>query len=94
MADLLSKLRRNKGTRETASVLLAIVAALATGAWAVFTYLVPPNDRTPKPPAHELDRPSASADDGSVAVGGNVSGSSISVGGNAESVGTSAPKSK
>ncbi len=94
-------MKNDKSGRETVLLWLTIATAVAGGFWTVFTYLVPKSEapaRSSPPPATVVTAPPATpltkADDHSVAIGGNVSGSSISVGGNAATAPADAPARK
>jgi hypothetical protein len=63
---------RNKNNREMIGWLGGGLVILATGAWALFTYVYPPAG--PSKPAARVE-----ARDGSIAIGGNVEGSTIGV---------------
>jgi hypothetical protein len=63
---------RNKNNREMIGWLGGGLVIVVAGAWAIFTYAYPPAG-PPKPPAR------VEARDGSIAIGGNVEGSTIGV---------------
>ena len=65
-----------KGNREILAWLGSGLVVLATGLWAVFTYVFPPQKSASTPAAS----PSVNANCGSVAVGGNVTGSQVAAG--------------
>ncbi|SHN86912.1 hypothetical protein SAMN05444170_6913 [Bradyrhizobium erythrophlei] len=60
---------RQKTNREVLAWLGGGFVVLAAGAWTVFVYLTPPKS---------MDRPSVRANCGGVAIGGNVTGATIS----------------
>ena len=68
-------LQKRKSAREVMALLLPIAVAVAGGVWAVFTYVFPADKpgKAPQPPA-------VSAGPGGVAVGRDMSGSTISIG--------------
>jgi hypothetical protein len=53
----------------------AVIAAIAGGAWAVFVFFHPTPEAKPAPPQNKIE-----ADCGSVAVGGDVTGATITAG--------------
>jgi len=80
MARLRDRLK-SKSSRDLIAILFPIAAALAAGAWAVFTHFNPAAEmRAPSNPPPPSTDSHVSADGGSVAIGGSVSNSSITIG--------------
>jgi hypothetical protein len=78
--------RRSRHSRETLAWLGGSLVALAVGGWAAIVYFFPPHkSATPKPSNVE-------ANCGSVAIGGNVTGTSITGGATTNSDCASKPK--
>ena len=80
------KFLRQKRNREVVGWLGGGLVVLATGLWAAIIYFLPPQKRSESAPA------SVQADCGGVAVGGNVSGATITAGATASSDCSSKPK--
>ena len=82
---------RDKGNQQVLGLLGSGLAAVVTGLWVAFIYFSPP-PKSPEAASPEPTPPSVQANCGGVAVGGNVSGATITAGTTTNS--DCAPKSK
>ncbi|MGH6834188.1 MAG: hypothetical protein ACREC9_01300 [Methylocella sp.] len=75
MASRVLAFLRDEGNRAFLGWIGGGLAVLATGFWAVYVHFYPSPEAKPSPPQKQIE-----ADCGSVAVGGNVSGATITAG--------------
>lgn len=80
---------RDKRNQQVLGWLGGGLIVAATGLWAAFVYFFP----APKSPGAKFpEPPSVQADHGGIAIGGNVTGSTITTGGTTNSDGPTKPK--
>jgi hypothetical protein len=82
---------RDKRNQQVLGWLGGGLVVAATGLWAVFVYLFPPG-KSPEAKSPEPIPASVQADHGGIAVGGNVTGATITTGGAANSDTPAKPK--
>ena len=82
---------RDKSNQQVLGWLRGGLVIVATGLWAVFVYLFPPG-KSPEAKSPEPTPASVQADHGGVAIGGNVTGATITTGGTTNSDRSAKPK--
>jgi TIR domain len=82
---------REKSNRQVLSWLGGGLVVVATGLWVAFVYFFPPG-KSPEAKTPEPTPASVQADHGGVAIGGNVTGATITTGGTTNSDSASKPK--
>jgi len=82
---------RDKGNQQVLGWLGGGLVVVATALWAVFVYLFPPG-KSPQAKSPEPIPASVQADHGGIAIGGNVTGATITTGGTTNSDRSAKPK--
>ena len=82
---------RDKRNQQVLGWLGGGLVVVATGLWAAFVYLFPPG-KSPEAKSPESTPASVQADHGGVAIGGNVTGATITTGGTTTSDRPATPK--